>query len=386
MPPRPRQRRVAMINMLSERAFDQLALGVLEYAEHAAHWTFAGQAYWPFVPLDQVRSDRIDGVIGNFHEPQWLEAILRTGVTAVTTSNRFAELALPRVGHDESAIGRLGAEHLLGRGCAHFGFAGLAHVWFSRQRFEAFRSVVQRAGRSCHLLDDLTYEGGDNRGKIRAWLDGLPKPIGILAVAEHFGAPVIEAATDLGLRVPEDVAVLSVGNDWRTTAMTHPPMSSITLDARQVGYLAARMLDRRMSGREPDSPQWVPPLGLAARRSTQAALADDPLVVDALRFIRDHCHRALRVADLLDHLHVSQRTLENRMKRSIGRTPQVAIQRAQIERAQRVLQSSRGNLGEVAEACGFDRQDQFCTVFKRLTGMTPGQYRRRHPVSQQQRK
>lgn len=372
-----REFRVGLMHMLAEGPFETLVQGILRYAEYAQHWRLLGKPYWPFVSLEELDREQVDGVIGNVHQEQWFEPLLRSGVRVVTTSNRFAEMTLPRVASDEEAIGRMGAEHLMACGFTQFGYVGVAHLWFSGQRGDAFQRAIRAAGRTCYACPVVSFGDRTSADTVREWLARLPKPIAVLAAVDHFGAHVIDAAAALGLRVPEDVAVLGVDNDWRTTAMTHPPMSSIRSDAMQVGYRAAKMLDELMRGQTPESPQWVPPVAVVRRRSTDIELSDDPLVRDALGFIRDCSANGITVEDVLEELDVSRRTLENRMKRAIGQTPQVAIQQAQIKRAKTILQGSRENLGAVARASGFERQDQFCTVFKRLTGMTPGEYRRR---------
>lgn len=105
-------------------------------------------------------------------------------------------------------------------------------------------------------------------------------------------------------------------------------------------------------------------------------VSDDPIVTQALAFIQDHCGEEIGVEAVLDHLGVSRRKLEARMKESIGQLPYTAITRARIERAKNLLAKSESGMVEVAKACGVAPK-QFYVFFRRATGMTPGQYRRR---------
>jgi LacI family transcriptional regulator len=367
------QRRVGLLHMLTEQ--DRLVQGVLDYAAHADHWQFAGHPHYPYVLVEQVDPSEIDGVIGLFHEERWLGPIVASGVTAVNTSNRLADQPLPCVGHDERAIGRLGAEHLLACGFGHFGFIGWDLAWFAAERMEAFREAIEDAGRVCYTMTVEQYMDRGNVARVGRWLASLPKPLGVMAFADPHGAVAIEAATELGLGVPADVAVLGVGTDWRLTAMTRPPMSSIELDARQVGYRAAQMLDELMDEQHPPSPQRVKPIGVVPRRSTRITRHKDPCVTEAMNYIREYCAAGLTVADVVEAVDVSRTTLETRLKRATGQTPQAAIYHARIERAKNLLLLSQDNLGQIARACGFARQDHFCTVFKRIAGVTPGQFR-----------
>lgn len=362
---------------------DEIVRGALDYAAHVDHWQFHGQGHRPFMPFDQIDLDRVDGVIGLFG-PHMVVEVDQAGICAVNTSTRFEDLPLPRVGNDDVAMGRLGAEHLLKLGFAHFGFLAGSPAWYAERRLAGFAEVLeQRAGRECRVF---RYEDSDlaaERDSLSNWLGALPKPIAIMAANDATALEAIENLVALGLRIPEDVAVLGVDNDMWASAMSPVPISSVSLNARQIGYRAAELLDRLMAGEPPPrEPQWISPTGVVIRRSTDIVLAEDVLVVDALRFIREQCGQGIHVEDVLDELAVSRRTLENRMKRAIGKTPQVAIFQAQVEQAKKLLISSDWNLGDIGRACGFSRPERFSLVFKRLVGLTPGQFRQRQITGQ----
>lgn len=355
-------------------------MGALDYAEHVASWTLVGDGHRPFQPFEEIDPRAVDGVLGVFYEHEWAARLGAAGVAAVNTSTRLADLALPRVGNDDAAIGRMGAEHLLGLGFPAYGFVGGAAPWYSERRGGAFQQVVEGdAGAVCHRL---SVKGGGQHimAALSDWLPRIPRPIAVMAATDVLARMVVNTAIECGIRIPEDLAVLGVDNDRWATATAAVPLSSIEPNARQIGYRAAKLLDRLMAGEAPGPPQWVPPLGVVTRRSTDILLAEDPLVVDALHFIREHCGEDLHVEDVLAKLLVSRRTLETRMKRATGKTPQAAIYQARIERARPLLVNSDESLGEIARACGFERQERFSLVFKRLMGTTPGQYRRRREL------
>jgi LacI family transcriptional regulator len=78
-------------------------------------------------------------------------------------------------------------------------------------------------------------------------------------------------------------------------------------------------------------------------------------VVSALRFIREHSYRPLRVDDVLQHVSISRRALERRFHASLGR-----------------------GLGEEIRAnqAGFTSQPQLSRVFHQDCGLTPTAFRR----------
>lgn len=232
-------------------------------------------------------------------------------------------------------------------------------------------------GQPCHIVRVPEGPEWQQRDAMASALKALPKPIAIMGTDDRIGRRTINMALTLGLRVPDDVAVLGVRNDRWETEMAATPMSSIDVGRHQIGYRAAEMLDRMMAGEAPPPSQLIPPVGVITRKSTDITICEDPIVTRALSFIRDYCVHGVTVEDVLHHVLVSRRTLENRMKQAGGHTPNVAIRRAQIRQARKMLAESEATMAQVASACGVGRQDYFCAMFKKQTGMTPGQYRTR---------
>lgn len=369
--------RVAIASdILGDNSFGS-CLGVMDYKEHAEHWQLVGRIQNPVSKFDKLDFAEVDGIIGYFRNRKWMELVAASGVKTVNFSNGLETLPFPRVGNDDPAIGRMGARYLLERGFTHIGFLYSDRVWYARQRFAGFREVIeQEAGQVCHAMDQ--HMDQPLRAEVIGdWLMRLPKPIALMAANDFVGCQAIEAARELGLRVPDDVAVLGVDNDRWITQYAATPMSSIEPDWRRVGYQAAMMLDDLMAGRSVTEPIWVQPLGVVTRQSTDIVVAEDAVVAHALRFIRDHCGEGIGVDAVLDELGISRRNLENRFKRTIGQTPYTAICRARVKRAQNMLKNSSATMAEIARACGIEEQ-QFYTVFKRITGQTPGQYRQRN--------
>ena len=115
--------------------------------------------------------------------------------------------------------------------------------------------------------------------------------------------------------MPEDVAVVGVDNDDLLCELARPSLSSVVVPAERVGYEAAALLDRLLSGaRRPRHPILIPPADVVTRQSSDVVAIDDADVAAAMRFLRDHAHMPLRVADVLKHVPVSRRALERRFQ------------------------------------------------------------------------
>jgi LacI family transcriptional regulator len=179
--------------------------------------------------------------------------------------------------------------------------------------------------------------------------------------------------------VPEQVAVIGVDNEELLCRLCDPPLSTVVPNARRVGYEAAQLLDRMMSGaRAPRHEVLVPPVGTVARQSTDTLAIDDPEVAAALRYIRERAPDGIRVEDVLRHVPISRSLLERRFRRAVGRSPHAEIRHVQVRRAAQLLGETDLPLKRIAELAGFAHMEYLSYVFKRATGQTPRDYRRSH--------
>jgi LacI family transcriptional regulator len=191
------------------------------------------------------------------------------------------------------------------------------------------------------------------------------------------GVQVAEACRQVGLRVPEDVALLGVDDDELDCELTRPRLSSVIVPAERIGYEAAALLDRLLAGeRPPAEPILLPPTGVATRRSTEMLALADREVVAAVRFIREHAHLPLRVRDVLREVAVGRRTIERRCHKALGWGLGEEIRRVHLERARRLLARTELPMKAVAQQAGFSDFRHLAVVFRQELGLSPTAYRR----------
>ena len=75
---------------------------------------------------------------------------------------------------------------------------------------------------------------------------------------------------------------------------------------------------------------------------------------------------------------MSRRNLERRFKKATSNTTVEYIQRVKIEVAKMSLESSRENVNEVMYKVGYNDSKAFRTTFKKITGLSPLQYRSKY--------
>jgi LacI family transcriptional regulator len=71
----------------------------------------------------------------------------------------------------------------------------------------------------------------------------------------------------------------------------------------------------------------------------------------------------------------TRRTLERRFREQLGKTILQALVGCRIQRAKRLLAETHVPIKNVAHASGFSSLSNFCKVFRREIGTTPGEYR-----------
>jgi two-component system response regulator YesN len=95
-------------------------------------------------------------------------------------------------------------------------------------------------------------------------------------------------------------------------------------------------------------------------------------------WIREHLHEDASLNGLAQHLHLSPKYLSSRFKQVTGENFADFLTRVRFERARELLLVDERKVGEVAEAVGFGDANYFSIAFKRNTGFTPTEFRKRY--------
>ena len=339
-----------------------------------------------------LRSKPWSGVISRHTTPAMVEECKSLGLPLVDLSDTEPFAGVPKVRPDNFALGHLGAEHFLERGFRHVAFCGFSNYAWAGERREGFVEATRLGGVACELFEveypgDLTPTWDEEQTAVLAkWLRGLPKPVGVLACNDMRALQVIAACQAAKLLVPEEVAVVGINNDAIRCDLSFPPLSSVATDPFQSGFRAAELLDRLMNGQEIENPYIrIDPRSVVARQSSDVLAVDDRNVAAALSYIREHACSGINVEQVLKHASASRSQLEKKFRKFFGRSPQAEIRRVQVERIKQLLVETEYPLKRIADLAGFEHVEYMSVVFKRVTRITPGEYRRRHQERTQAR-
>jgi transcriptional regulator GlxA family with amidase domain len=105
---------------------------------------------------------------------------------------------------------------------------------------------------------------------------------------------------------------------------------------------------------------------------------DDEIIIEVQDYIEKKCKNKITVDELSDKFGIGRRTFERRFKKATSNTVAEYIQRVKIEAAKKQLELSRKTIGEVMHAVGYSDTKAFRDVFKKITGMSPVDYKNKY--------
>ncbi|TWT66441.1 Xylose operon regulatory protein [Allorhodopirellula solitaria] len=377
------RRAVALLVETSNSYSRGVLEGIVDYVRKHERWSiFLPEQERGGEPPKWLGRWQGDGIIARIENDSIARALTRSQMPVVDVSAARHLPSIPWVETDDVAIARLAVEHLLDRGFRNLAYCGDPGFNWSNWRRDEFRKLAQSENFEPHVFDTLTrndakYSWTREKRGLAAWLKRLPRPVGIIACYDIQAQKILEVCRELDIAVPEEVAVLGVDNDHLLCELADPPLSSVICNTRRTGYEAASLLDRLMRGETVgDAPVLVKPIGIQARQSTDILAIDDPDVVAALRFIREHVFEGINVADIVRHVPLSRRVLESRFQKMLGRSPHAEINRLKLDRIKQLLRETDFSLPEIASRTGFEHDEYLSVFFRKATGMPPGKYRR----------
>lgn len=329
-----------------------------------------------------LRRLRIDGLITRVASRAEETVLARAGIPVINVSGRYHAGRLDNVCNDDERVGHMAAAFFQRRGFASFAFCGNERHRSSRLRRAGYHEKLKSWGYTSEdlILPELPEGGTPSLRAVERmgeWLQGLSRPVALFAFNDAIARAIAEACSEQGVKIPDDVAVLGVDNDDTQLGFSAVALSSIELNRRRIGLLAAQRLRDRVSGvaKEPAT-ERVPPLKIVARGSTDKLAVNDPAVAEALDYITEHLGNAIYVDDIAREVGVSRRSLEVRFRAALETSVYAEVQRQQLDRARVLLQESpRMTIAEVAYACGFQDARHLNVVCRKKLGCTPGSLR-----------
>lgn len=388
----PKLRRIPHILLLVDTAGSYgrgIVEGVGRYAAENGPWSIQYEyRAMDSLPSEWLKQWRGDGIITRTLNVKQAKLIRATKVPQVELLGH-PKFGIAEVRNDYFEEGKMAAEHFLDCGLRHFAYVAFGEGWWIDMCQEAFCKVLEERGYDCAAY--LPPARGQNASILHEhqlpglidFIRFLPRPCGILTPGDLHAVRLLNVCREFDITVPEEMAILGVANDAVICETVRPTLSSLDLDARRIGYEAAKLLDLRMAGKDVSDAILIPPSHVAVRQSTNLMIIEDADVVQAMRFIRDYACSGIDVPRVADAVGLSRRVLERRFYRYLGRTPNAEILRIQIERAKLLLSRTDKTRESIARQTGFATPEYFSRAFRREVGITANAYRKKSRVSRE---
>lgn len=101
----------------------------------------------------------------------------------------------------------------------------------------------------------------------------------------------------------------------------------------------------------------------------------DELISQAQTYIEENLSMKISFEELASRLAISRRNFDRRFVKATGNTPVEYLQRVKVEVAKKSLERGRKNIFEVMDEVGYSDDKAFREVFKKITGLSPLDYR-----------
>ena len=382
--------RLLMMTDFSESYANKLLKGIMRYSHEHDPWVVCKM---PLSLRDNGRMDEVvkfavswkaDAIIGQFLPTDDVDAFSREGIIAIAQDYQQKFPTINNISGDYAASGRICADYLIKKRVRNFGFFGLKGMVWSDERRDSFieeiRSRVPDATVSVQEKYDISETWWYDLDGVGEWLRELPKPVAVLACDDNRAYYIIEAAKLAGgedMRIPEDIMVLGIDNDESLCQLCSPQLSSLNQDAEEAGYETARFIDELLS--LPVSERTtriqdiiVKPTFVTTRRSTDAVLHPNPYISRILHYIINNIKEHISVDDVVALVPMSRRLLESTFRREMGTSIYQYIIRMRVEKMKDLMVNGYSPLN-AADQLGIDYKI-IARSFKRLTGMTPGEF------------
>ena len=222
--------------------------------------------------LRSLRHRYVDGLILSPIRvtPELVDELRQAALPVVVIGTLPADVPVDNVRADSRQGAVLAIAHLVEAGRRSVAFInGPIDTVPGTARLEGYRTALEAAGRPFdpELVitgDDFTFAAGRRAARE---LFGRSRPDAVFCANDLLAVGALRELTDLGLRVPDDVALVGM-DDTELTEMSIPSLSSVSLASEERGELAARLLLERLAHQDTPPVRAAVPQRLVVRESS----------------------------------------------------------------------------------------------------------------------
>ncbi len=175
------------------------------------------------------------------------------------------------VGADDFKGTCLAMEHLIEKGHKKIAIiAGLLYTDTGLERLRGYRMSLNRAGISIppEYIVEAGFEESNGYEAMKKLISLSDRPTAVFASNDSLAVGALAAAAESGIRVPDDISIISFNDTWIAKRMT-PPLTSVHVSLKNMGYFAAELLIKKINGEEPEKDKIILSPELVIRKSVK---------------------------------------------------------------------------------------------------------------------
>ena len=197
-----------------------------------------------------LQNGRVDGIListtSNGSDANHLEELIKKEIPLVLFDRVVDQIITPKITTDDYNSGLKATEHLITQGCKRIAFLSISpDLSICNKRKNGYEEALKNLDfkSTNNLLVQCTNDDAYNKNQIRKLLNRKLRPDGIFASVEKLAIMTYEVCEELGIRIPEDVKIISFSN-LQTASLLNPSLTTITQPAYEMGREAASILFR----------------------------------------------------------------------------------------------------------------------------------------------
>lgn len=229
--------------------------------------------------LKDLESGRVDGVLmsvtmktDTFEHLKSLNKL----VPMVFFDRVCEEIDTAKITTNDEECGYRATQHLIDSGCKKIAILSISEsLSINSKRIQGYQQALLENGRKSDMSSIIDYgeDSNENFEQLRKVFKAADRPDGIVATVSKMTTDIYLVCMELGLRIPQDVKVVSFSND-STVAILNPSLTTITQPAFEMGELAAKVLFKALKKKDLllSEESTVVPSQLFVRNSTSSSV------------------------------------------------------------------------------------------------------------------
>ena len=230
--------------------------------------------------LNQLRGGRADGAVITSALPEnrdEIEQLLKEGYPLVLASRLLDGLKVDSVAADNRNGAIMAVRYLMSLGHRKIAFiSGVKHSYINETRVEGYLHAMEEAGirlyREWLTSGHGLYEPSYQAARMLLQLPPRKRPTAILCLTDLGAYGVLDAAKDMGVSVPDDLAVIGF-DDLFFSGLRHIQLTTIRVPRHEMSALATEMLFSRMADRNLEPRTVILPVELVVRKTCGGSAA-----------------------------------------------------------------------------------------------------------------